>query len=152
LENIIQNQIFPESFWYIGPSVVSWRDEQSSFLTLAIDFELSAYVNAYLTPECIQKKGGRPILDYILRPRFTMNEQIGIGNHAPNSEYLGVALNFGADPNGMYGSATVWALFLCFLADFFGDDWDQTYLPYTVALGMLIRAGAAPLLRRSWLL
>jgi hypothetical protein len=151
LENIIQNHVFPESFWYIDPSVVSWHDEQSSFLTLAIDFDLSAYVKAYLTPECIQNKGGRPILDYILRPRFAMNPRIDVGNHAPNSELLGVALNFGADPNGMYGSATVWALFLCFLADFFGDDRDEPYLPYTVALGMLIRAGAAPLLRRSWL-
>jgi hypothetical protein len=151
LEKIVQNHRFPRSYWYIDPTIVSWHDEQSSFLTLAIDFELSAYVKTYLTPEYIQKKSGRPILDYILRPRFAMCEEISIGNCEPNLDLLRVVLRFRADPNGMYGSVTVWALFLCFLADMFDERTDDTYFEYTVVLELLIRAGAAPLLPKSWL-
>lgn len=153
LENFIQNHTFPESVWYIDPTIVSWHNEQSSFLTLAIDFELSSYIRTHLTPEYVQRKSGRPILDYILRPRFARaSEWIGIGNREPNLELLGVVLHFGADPNGMYGSVTIWALFLCFLADLFAElTEDDTYVEYFGALEMLIRAGAAAILTKSWL-
>jgi len=120
---------------------------------LAIDFELSSYVRTHLTPEYVQRKSGRPTLDYILRPRFARApEWIGIGNREPNLELLEVVLHFGADPNGMYGSTTVWALFLCFLADSFDElTEDDTYVEYLGALEILIRAGAAALLTKSWL-
>lgn len=153
LESFIQNHTFSECVWYIDPTIVSWHDEQSSFLTLAIDFELSTYVRTHLTPEYVQKKSGRPALDYILRPRFARaSEWIRIGNREPNPELLGVVLHFGANPNGMYGSVTVWALFLCFLADLFAQrTGGGTYVRYLGALEMLIRAGAAAILTKSWL-
>lgn len=153
LERLIPNQESCASGWYIHPSVFSWRDEQSSFLTLAIDFELSAYVGTHLTSEIIRKKRGRPILDYVLRPRFLeMTEWTNIGNKRPNLELLRVVLNLGANPNEIYGSASVWALFLCFLADLsleFAEN--KIYLEYWSALEMLIRAGADALLPKSWL-
>lgn len=138
--------------WYIDPSIFSWYYEQSSFITLAIDFDLSSYVRTHLTPGYVRGKRGRLILDYILRPRFAWLFGLRIGNRKPNLEFLGVVLYFGADPNGLYGSVTVWALFLCFLADLFADVTDDTYFEYTIALEMLIRAGAALLLPKSWLL
>jgi len=152
LEKFIRNYEDPESALYIDSSIVSWYDEQSSFVTLAIDFDLVSYVKTHLTSEYVRGKRGRPILDYILRPRFVwMFTEIKIGNQKPNLELLDVVLRLGADPNEMYESVTLWALFLCFLADIFAGRTDDTYFEYSGALEMLIRAGAAPLLPKSWL-
>ncbi|KAJ4293656.1 hypothetical protein N0V90_008940 [Kalmusia sp. IMI 367209] len=139
--------------YYIYPSVVSWHDERSSFLTLAIDFELSHYVQTHLTPEIIKNKRGRPILDYMLRPRFAdCGAWFKIGNRRPNLEFLRLALSMGADPNEQYGGPSVWALFLCFLADIFAEDLDDgTDFGYFDALEVLIRAGASAHLPGSWL-
>jgi hypothetical protein len=153
LEKIIRNHEYLErGFWYIYSSIMSWRDEQSSFLTLAIDFELSAYVTTYLTPESVQKKTGRPILDYILRPRFAMCEDLRIGYCRTSLEIVRAVLRFGADPNAMYGTASVWAHFLCFIADCAIIKGPRVlYAETCAALELLARAGAAPLLPESWL-
>jgi hypothetical protein len=95
-------------------------------------------------------------LDYILRPRFVeAPKSLGIGNSLPNLELLHVVLDLGADPNENYGLISVWALFLCFLADVFmsafSDDTFVKRLAYFGALEMLILNGAAALLPRSWL-
>jgi len=151
IENLVRNRTFLVEGWYIDPALASWHEEGSSFLTLAIDFELSSYVRAHLTSQRVQKKLGRPILDYILRPRFV---GVGIGNSLPNLELLRIVLDFGANPNENYGLISVWALFLCFLADMFTRDEDGTFvkrLVYFGALEMLIHNGAAALLPRSWL-
>jgi hypothetical protein len=148
LERIVHYHRFAETFWYIEPTIFSWHDEHSSFLTLAIDFSLNAYLTMHLTPEYVQSKTGRPILDYILRPRFAMCEEIGIGNCVPNLELLRAALCFGGDPNAMYGPTTVWALFLCFLADRFAKRRDEPCLERDAALAMLIRACTAPFAKR----
>ena len=79
---------------------------------------------------------------------------MGIGNSLPNLELLRIVLDFGANPNENYGLVSVWALFLCFLADEFTSDEDGTFvkrLAYFGALEMLIHSGAAALLPRSWL-
>lgn len=138
---------------YIFPSVKSWDAEKSSFLTLAIDFGLRSYVRKHLTTQHVREKSGRPILDYILRPRFPgMYEEIDIGNQTPNLEMISSVLAKGADPNQAYQSSSVWALFLCFMADLFAfhptEEQDQVY---TTALGLMIQAGAATFVPKSWL-
>lgn len=138
---------------YIYPSVDSWEDEESSFLTLAIDFGLHSYVREHLSTQCIRVKKGRPILDYILRPRFPgMRMHIDIGNSAPNAEFISAVLSRGADPNEVYLSSSVWALFLCFVADLFAfHPREKQGSVYTAALKLMIQAGAATSLPKSWL-
>jgi hypothetical protein len=149
IENIFRHHDFSVSpVWFISPALTNWHEEESSFLTLAIDFDLSSYVRTHVTSQSVQKKLGRPILDYILRPRFT--------HLLPNLELLRLVLDFGADPNENYGLVSVWALFLCLLADMLTKDISGgnvvvTRLAYFGALEMLIGSGAAALLPRSWL-
>jgi hypothetical protein len=156
IENLVNYYDNSERFWYISPVLASWQEEGSSFLTLAIDFELSFYVEAYMTSQSIHKKLGRPILDYILRPRFAgSSSHMNIGNLRPNLKLLGAVLKFGADPNEKYGVGSVWAMFLCFLADTFAAFTDKEIamdeMEYFGAMEMLICKGAVPLLPKSWL-
>jgi hypothetical protein len=130
---------------------------------MAIDFNLDAYVKSHLTREHILNKAGRPILDYILRSRFTgVAPKESISTAIPHTEWLDIALRLGADPNQIYKSQSVWALFLCYLADMFGyDDWlsddefpsgEKVLFPdYSDMLELLIEAGAATHLPKSWL-
>jgi hypothetical protein len=142
--------------WYIGPILASWQEEKSTCLTLAIDFELRQYVRTFLTLQSVQHKLERPILDYILRPRFAGTTQhLKIGNRRPNLEFLYTTLKLGGDPNQTYGGISVWALFLCYLRDIFGTctcritHEDKTI--YIEAIRMLILTGASPVLPSSWL-
>jgi hypothetical protein len=153
LEKFINSRKTHESAGYISSSVVGWRDEHSSFLTLAIDFELSAYVRQHLTKEVVQKKTGRPILDYVLRPRFVgMMTDMEIGNQTPNIEVLRNVLQFGADPNEYYRSTSVWASFLCCIADLFKNESPAAAcVDYYTALELMIMSGADELLPRPWL-
>jgi hypothetical protein len=153
LEKLVYSRENHGSGGYISSSVNSWRQEHSSFLTLAIDFELSAYVRQNLTKEVVQTKTGRPILDYILRPRFYgMDRGMEIGNMRPNTEVLRNVLHFGANPNEHYQSSSVWAAYLCFLADLFsGEPLEVTHIEYTIALDYMIRAGAHHQLPKAWL-
>jgi hypothetical protein len=59
----------------------------------------------------------------------------------------------GADPNEAYGSASVWALFLSFVADVAAAPEANSMLfpECSDVLEQLVRAGAATLLPRSWL-
>ncbi|KAF3005195.1 hypothetical protein E8E13_010761 [Curvularia kusanoi] len=138
---------------YIMASIDSWESEKSSFLTLAIDFGLHSYVRENLKMKSVREKKGRPILDYILRPRFPkMREHIKIGNTEPNLEFLRMVLTMGVHPNEMYGPSSVWALFLCFFADLLNSGLSENYVPvYVAALDVMIRAGASALLPKSWL-
>ena len=142
---------------YIYPTINSWVAEGSSFLTLAIDFDMTAYVRQHLTPTYVQGKNGRPLLDYILRPRFPdMLGGMRIGNQTPNAELLHTVLIMGADPNEHYSSGSVWSLFLCFLADLFGvrqelDPYSEReqHSGYVAALEIMIQAGSASSLPKS---
>lgn len=144
------------SGWYICCVLQSWHDEDSTFLTLAIDFGLDSYVRAHLTPQSVQSKKGRPILDYILRPRFPEERgTICVGNQLPDSALLNTVLEFGADPNQRYQGVSIWALFLCFIADQFGEETPVgTFIEdaaYFEALNIMIQNGADVLLPRNWL-
>ena len=94
--------------WYICYVLHSWHDEDSNFLTLAIDFGLNSYIRAHLTCQSILSKKGRPILDYILRPRFRESRRnMCIGSQMPDSALLQTVLGFGADPNQKYQGVSV---------------------------------------------
>jgi hypothetical protein len=156
LEAILQTPLPPlQQYRYIHDSIQDWHTEQSSFLTLAIDFNLDAYVTQHLTPTRTATKRGRPILDYILRPRFPeiFDTEPSADAVIKNTNLLTLALRMGADPNEAYGSASVWALFLSFVADVAAAPEANSMLfpECSDVLEQLVRAGAATLLPRSWL-
>ena len=73
---------------YIDASLIGWANEEGNFLTLAIDFDLTSYVLIHLTPHSVTKTG-RPVLDYILRPRFaTASGDLDVNNRWPNVQVL----------------------------------------------------------------
>ena len=144
------------SGWYVCCVLESWHTENSTFLTLAIDFGLDSYVRAHLTPQSVQSKKGRPILDYILRPRFaTKRMENCVGNQLPDLVLLNAVLEFGANPNQRYQRASVWAIFLCFIADHLNVQSLNCALieekTYFEALKIMIQNGADVLLPRCWL-
>lgn len=101
--------------WYLSTSLRSYHRDDSSFLTVAIDFGLSAYVDANLSREVIRHKKGRPILDYILICLFLFESFTSIGNQLPDLELLRRTLELGADPNEITNYGTPWASFLALL-------------------------------------
>ena len=144
------------SKWYICCVLQSWHDEDSTFLTLAIDFGLKSYVRAHLNRQSVQSKRGRPILDYILRPRFVNQPStLCVGNKLPDLTLLNIVSNFGVDPNQKYQGVSIWALFLCFIADHFGNKAPDTIFitesAYFEALKIMVESGADVLLPRIWL-
>ncbi|CAI7678929.1 unnamed protein product [Penicillium pancosmium] len=139
--------------WYIGPVLTSWREEKSNFLTLAIDFDLRGYCMEYLIENEVQSKKGRPILDYILRPRFASGVFFKVGNSVPKVDLLYRALTSGADPNGLYHGVSVWALFLSSTADWLHRGFHTSASnksSYLRALRMMMNRGAAPFIPCSW--
>jgi hypothetical protein len=155
LEKLLQDQRGRlRSYWYIYDSIEKWHEEQSSFLELAIDFSLDAYVKKHMTSESILCKPGRPVLDYILQPRFSeLSIDECISTPIPNVELVDLALRLGANPNQMYESASVWALFLSMLADFFAHPAKHGAIvpEFSDILGLMMRAGADTILPKSWL-
>ena len=139
---------------YIDASLMAGLSEVGNFLTLAIDFDLTSYVLANLTPESVSKEG-RPLLDYILRPRFaTASGDLDVNNRWPNVEVLDAALQCGANPNESFGGVSLWALFLCFCADTLdavdhGRHYQEMQNAYYQTLLSMIKAGARPMLPRS---
>ena len=156
IEAFVDYDEFHSSMWYIGCALNSWHDEQSSFLTLSIDFDIRGYYMESLTEAHIRNKKGRPLIDYVLRPRFEGTfELLKIGNQAPRIDLLHRVLDLGANPNGLYRGVSVWLLFLSSMADLFripdvsisaADK--QSYL---TALRMMIDRGAALVLPCSWM-
>lgn len=147
--------------WYLASVLQNWNYEESTFLTLAIDFNLESYVRGHLTYEAVHTKKGRPMLDYVLRPRFPVDNFKGdmrVGHQFPNPAFLRTIIGFGADPNQKYHGVSVWALFLCLAADHFfpklGDYDDRTCMEvaYHEAICIMLRNGAHSLLPKSWLL
>ncbi|KAK6215893.1 hypothetical protein LQW54_004073 [Pestalotiopsis sp. IQ-011] len=110
--------------WYIGMSLRSYHRDISSFLTVAIDFGLSAYVHTVLTKRVEQDKKGRPILYRILRGPFALDPSVLFGNQPPDLKLRRRALVFGADPNEVTSYGTPWVSFLLGLGNgtTFGDS------------------------------
>ncbi|MCJ1473096.1 hypothetical protein MMC13_001746 [Lambiella insularis] len=144
------------SGWYVCLVLLSWHEEGSTFLTLAIDFGLDAYVLSHLTSQCVKTKKGRPVLDYILRTRFARDRKtMCVGKQMPNSAFLTAALRVGADPNQCPEGVSVWALFLCFVAGYLEREQLDTTLienrAYLEALKIMLQNGADVLLPGKWL-
>ena len=144
------------SGWYLSVVLQSWEDEDSTFLTLAIDFGLDSYVLAHLTPQAVHTKRGRPILDYLFRPRFPRwQSTICVGHHLPNLALITTVLGYGANPNQLYQGVSIWALFLCFMADTLGeeesDGWFVEEGAYIDVLKAMLMSGADVMLQTEWL-
>ena len=159
---VVENLVLGEaadlvSGWYISCVLRSWHNEKSTFLTVAIDFGVTSYVRHHLTPQSLQSKEGRPVLDYVLRPRFMGCSSIlmYIGNQLPNSKLLRTTLEFGADPNQTYENVSVWALFLCCVSDYFRNSRNCAILEEEraciVSLELLLKHGTDLLLPRDWI-
>lgn len=143
-----------EPYWYICKSLDTWNAERSTFLTLAIDFGLTAYVARNLTAEAVREKDGRPLLDYILRPRFGMGfdeSEPSIGNHHPIPELVERVLSLGADPNQGDEGVSVWTLFLSFVADYGYEcaDGEAGETACLVSMEHMINGGASLSVARS---
>ena len=155
IDSLVQFPATQESYWYLCCALSSWHVESSTFLTLAIDFGLNSYIRSHLTRQSVQSKKDRPILDYILRPRFGKARTTGcVGNQMPDSAFLNAVLELGADPNEKYQGVSIWALFLCFIADDLGRIPDISSIDvraYSEALTITIQNGADVLLPESWL-
>ena len=143
--------------WYISCVLRSWHYEKSTFLTVAIDYGLISYVRYHLTPQSLQTKAGRPILDYILRPRFVgcSSASMYVGNQLPNLELIRTTFEFGADPNQTYEHVSVWAHFVCFVSDYFRErDFRATIEEERAcveSLELLLKQKTDLLLPRDWI-
>ncbi|KAK9781515.1 putative NACHT domain-containing protein [Seiridium cardinale] len=82
--------------WYLRTSLLRYHQERSSFLTIAIEFSLAAYVHANLTAESIRNKQGRPILDYLVLGGYSGASPLAA---FPDLELVRKGLDLGADPN-----------------------------------------------------
>lgn len=118
IESIMDETTVELGSWYITTSLAVYHQERSTFLTVAIDFDLQAFVETNLTSDAIRNKQGRPILDYVLRGRFGhVDDPIEIGNQHPNVALLTKALELGADPDQDWNGVPLLALFMCYLID-----------------------------------
>ncbi|KAK2012063.1 hypothetical protein LZ32DRAFT_638470 [Colletotrichum eremochloae] len=92
------------------------ESNKKTFLASAIQARLSLYVKHKIaeSPSYIKSKGGRPLLDYALRP--TMITAIEMtAPEGPISSLVQLLLRHGDDPNKRlqaYGGKTPWELFL----------------------------------------
>ncbi|PYI27484.1 hypothetical protein BP00DRAFT_450240 [Aspergillus indologenus CBS 114.80] len=141
--------------WYIGKLAGRWADEQSCFLTLAIDFDLRGYVRACLGPAQVRNKAGRPILDHVLQPEFCRRRgSLGIGYSLVSPELVRLVLENGGDPNESYRGGTVWARFLAWtagcLVDYLTVD-AEFVQAHVESIALLLQHGATLMIPHSWL-
>lgn len=156
IENLVLKEAVGTIFVYLNCVLRSWHNEKSTFLTVAIDYGLISYVRCHLTLQSLQSKEGRPVLDYVLRPRFMGCSSISmyVGNQLPNLELIRTTLEFGADPNQTYNNVSVWALFLCCISDYFRNSICATIEEERAcieSLELLLKQGADLLLPRDWI-
>lgn len=151
IESVMQdeNRSF-ERYWYICRSLDTWEEDRSNFLTLAIDFGLTGYIAQKLTAGDVREKTGRPLLDYVLRPRFANGfDASSIGNHFPMPELVQYLLRLGADPNkeANANGASVWTLFLNFVAEYdyrYGcADGEESEMACATSIEHMIKGGAS---------
>jgi hypothetical protein len=136
--------------FYITPSLTSWHREQSTLLSLALDFNLTRYIETHLTPFDISGKKGRPLLDYVVQPRFE-GEGLRIGFDAPNPALTAKLLSMGADPDEMYEMGSILSRYMSSMHDFLyggstlaqGSDHGSNLRSYFDTLRLLLQASRA---------
>ncbi|KAK6067839.1 nucleoside-diphosphate-sugar epimerase family protein [Seiridium cupressi] len=146
--------------WYLCTSLLRCHQEKSSFLTIAIEFSLAAYVHANLTAESIRNKQGRPILDYLVLGGFNCASPLAA---FPDLELVRKGLDLGADPNEIDPSRSShkWSVWVWFLSEMHQEyeniirhddlhDSEYTQWLYTVqrvrlaTAHLLLQHGASP--------
>ncbi|KAK9419407.1 putative NACHT domain-containing protein [Seiridium unicorne] len=102
--------------WYLCTSLLRYHQGKSSFLTIAIEFSLAAYVHANLTAESIRNKQGRPLLDYLVLGGFNCASPLAA---FPDLELVRKGLDLGADPNEIDPSRSShkWSVWVWFLSE-----------------------------------
>lgn len=143
--------------WYLCASFHECETEVPDFLSVAIDFDLVAYLRKELTAEAIRDKRGLSVLDCILIGRFShfLGSGITIGNQYPNVEVLRLALKLGADPNEDYQGVSIWAQFILHLdalATRRSAPPADAQKAHVEAIRALLEYGAEPELASSWLI
>ncbi|SMY25417.1 unnamed protein product [Zymoseptoria tritici ST99CH_1A5] len=132
--------------WYINSSLDGWDLEGSTFLSLAVDFGLIAYVEQALTSEKIREKRDRPLLDYVLRPRFAGEASYhSVGLQAAAPELVRRLIHLGADPNEEFQGSSIFALFLSFVMsnlDNKGNTDEDVRSEYLSSLEVMLEGGA----------
>lgn len=148
-------------FWYIYQSIRSWVRESGNFFTLAIDFALTGYLAQNLTADFVRGKSGRPLLDYVLRPRFAHFFplwDLSIGLQYPDPGLVRAILSLGADPNEPVEGISLWPLFLSFVAEqdalrgafkVPNESIARARRGYYLSLAAMIEAGANSLVKRQ---
>jgi hypothetical protein len=96
--------LYPWEFWVVEKNY-DW-EEGNSLLTFAIERNLLLYVQWKLDHnlDLLPKKGGRPLLDYALRPE----SRSAHGKAPPNLPMAALLLGHEANPNQRWAGATVW--------------------------------------------
>ncbi|KAK8102107.1 hypothetical protein PG984_015253 [Apiospora sp. TS-2023a] len=110
-------QFRAETPWYLSNALEHYIEDRNSFLAVAIDFDLDAYLKAHLTKDAIRNKTGRPILDNVLQPTNWIIESSTSHDPHVNLDILHLTLDLGADPNQMWHDVSVWGSFLLALLD-----------------------------------
>ncbi|KAI3325623.1 hypothetical protein HD806DRAFT_490791 [Xylariaceae sp. AK1471] len=91
--------------------------KQKTFLASTIEARLLLYVTTQLDadPGLIQRKKGRPLLDYALRPAIVTPSELTNFEEGPDAPLVKLLLSRKADPNKsvyIYDSKSLWHLFL----------------------------------------
>ncbi|KAH5096643.1 hypothetical protein HBI56_137370 [Parastagonospora nodorum] len=129
---------------------------QCNFLALAVQARLVKYVSTRLQADKqIMQKGGRPLLDYALRPRrvtpISMDYHTTRDDPSVDIKMVELLLAHGANPNQsvhLYDGESVWALFLLSIHEANRQEGSGTSLPESLKTAWyasceaMIRVGA----------
>lgn len=157
VESIRHFNVTSETYWYLIRAMEGWDQENSSFLTVAIEFDLVSYLKEHLTAAAICEKSGRPILDYILMRRLHHLElEQDLGMLSLNVELLREALRLGANPNHRWLGASTFARYLVHLRLYFEDCSrnasciEEGACRIFRAITLLLEYNADPVLPAAW--
>jgi hypothetical protein len=140
---------------YIDTCLAAWIAEKSSLLTFAIDFDVQIYIAKHLTSHQIQDKTGRPLLDYVLRPRFIGMFGQPIGLTMPDPLLVARMLQLGANPNESFDGCSLFSLFICLMNDCLRPYYNQMTLNeiscFFETTAMLVQHISEDCIHWSWL-
>lgn len=128
-------------------------DSQLSFLSLAVSYGLTLYVESKLAqdPQPAVAQLGRPLLNYAIVP----NPPLIWGSRPRSTKLLSVLLEYGSDPNRVFGHRTTWEQVLQFsyvnlrqLKS--GDKIHELLPPMLECIKLLVAAGANPQATCLW--
>lgn len=128
--------------------IAGWSSAQSlrhnSLLTVAVRYGLLQYVQEEVDrdPPILLREGGRPILDYALRP-YCHNARLPGLEFTRKAEMVQLLLSNGCNPNVVSGRESLWVKFLQTLVEDAKRDANY-FLTTPEVLTALLEAGASP--------